>query len=273
MLTGLLLLLDLATAAPGPCAPAAIAARVQAAAPLLGKRDLAGAGVALGSAGSCPATSYPAFVAHVLRGEIAIGAGDWAGARAALADVALHAEVALSARAGFVRLRADQGLNDAAAFARDRTMLVTANDAMLTAAGRRIETFRAGTASITAYEATVDQGPFRRTVEFVVVPDDLAAYPVSILLTDDRTAVAMSAQMATPGEAKREHVWFLDLYTCGQHSTLLPPIATDMPAAYDSLKARVVATLATVSLAAAPPPDHTACWSSAWLLPGLGRQP
>lgn len=272
MLSALLLLLDLATAPPAPCAPATVATKVVAAAPLLGKRDLAGATAALGEAGNCPATSYSAFAAHVIRGEIAIAGGDWSGARAALDGVGLHPEVSLSARAGFIRLRADQGLGDAAAFIRDRAALVAANDAKLAAAGRRLETFRAGSASVTAYEAAVDQGAFHRTVEFIAVPDDAAAYSVAILLTDDRNAVTVSGELAKPGEPKREHVWFFDLYSCALHSTLSPPIVNDTPPATADLKARVIALFADAKLtAAAPPPDKAICFSNIWLLPGLGH--
>ncbi len=269
----LLLLLDLTAATPRQCAVATVSQAVEAAVGHLKQHDAAAAKADLAPVAACPTTSYPAFAAHVFRAGLAVDEQDWPTAQAALAGVGIHPEVPLSGRAAFLRLRADQGVQDAAAFTRDREAVVAANDARLAAAGKRLETFRAGTATVTAYDAPVTQGAFSRVFEFVAVPDDPAAYPASIQLTDDRAAAAMNAQMAKPDQPKPVHVWFLDLYTCNQHSTLMLPagtVATGPAPAYDAVKAQVVAVLATTRLVAEPPPAKGACFASAWLLPGIG---
>ena len=271
MFAGLLLLLDLGTASPAAvCLPSAIVTQVQAAQKLMASKDTAGATATIDAAARCPATSYPAFVAHVVRADLAVAQGDWTAARVALDGLEVHSEAKLSARAGFLRLRTDEGLGDVAAFARDRAALIAANDAALQALGRRLETFRAGAATVTVYEAMVDQGPFRRTAEFIIVPDDPAAYPASILITDDRQAAVIGKQLAKPGEAKPEHAWFLDLYTCGQHATLRPPIMKDA-ATPDTVatKAQIVTLLAT-PLTGTTSAERAVCFASGWILPGLG---
>lgn len=267
----LLIALDLATAPASPCSGAAIAAALQTAIARADAKDAAAAKAAIAPVATCPATTVGAFSAHVLRADLAVREGDWAAATAALDGIGHHPELRVARLAGFLRLRADQGTGDAAAFARDRAALVAANDAALAAAGRRVETFRAGAATVTGYEAAIDQGAFHRTVEFIAVPDDPAAYPASVLLTDDRTAVQVAGELAKPGEPKREHVWFFDLYTCGAHSTLSPPVAGDAPPSFADLKTRVVALGTSGAFTpAGPPPDKAVCWSSQWLLPGLG---
>ena len=213
------------------------------------------------------------YAAHVLRADVAVREGDWPTARAMLAGVAVHPEAQISALAGFIRLRADQGLGDAAAFTRDRADLLAADDARLGAIGRKVETFRVGAVQVAAYEAAVDQGAFHRTLEFIVTPDDPAAYPASILLTDDRNAINIQQELGKPGAAKPEHAWFIDLYTCPRHATLAPPAQPFGPSpSYADVRARVTATLADASLSrASPPPERLSCPTAAWLLPGLGH--
>ena len=274
MLMGLLFLLDLSAATPiGFCDPATISSHVQSASALVAKKDLAGAKRAIDPVASCPTTSYPAFVARVVRGQVAVGEGDWAAARAALDGVDVHPEVPLSAMAGFLRLRADQGLNDTAAFARDRAALLMANDSFLRHLGDRlIEIFRVGNAEVTAYAAPVDQGPFRRVTEFIVVPDDRAAYPASITLTDDRQTLTIAREMAAKNNGPQpNHVWFVDLYTCNKHATL-QQVSGDVPPDYAALKARVLAAVVDPAIiAVSAGPDRAMCFSAKWILPGLGR--
>ncbi|QYE35521.1 hypothetical protein KZX46_05975 [Polymorphobacter sp. PAMC 29334] len=231
-----------------------------------------GAKTALDGAVQCPVANYPAYLAHILRADLAVREGDWATAAASLVKVEIHPEAKLSARAGFLRLRADLGLNDKVAFARDRAALVQANENELAQAGRRIETFHAGSAAVSSFEAAIDQGQFHRTVEFIIVPDDPVAYPASMQLTDDRQAVQVSAGLAKPGAAKPAHVWFVDLYTCLRHSTLAPPIIGDAAPTYPELKAQLIARLADGTVTSAVPSATNAiCASTPWILPGLGR--
>ena len=246
---------------------------LKAAAAALSRKDLEAAQAAIAPAAACPVADGVTYAAHVLRADIAVREGDWTTARTMLAGVAVHPEAGLSARAGFIRLRADQGLGDAAAFAADRAALLSADDARLSAIGRRVETFRIGFAQVAAYEAALDQGAFHRTLEFIVTPDDPAAYPSSILLTDDRGAIGIEQATAKPGAPKPEHAWFIDLYTCARQATLSPPAQPFGPApAYADVRARVSATLSDASLTrAALPPDRLSCPTAMWILPGLGH--
>lgn len=275
MLVALVPAADLAiSTASGQCAASTLQPSLQQAATALAHKDLATAKAAISPAAACPAVDGVTYAAHVLRADLATREGDWATARQMLNGVGLHAESSLSAHAGFLRLRADQGLGDAAAFAADRTALLAANTARLTALGRKVETFRVGAAQVTAFEAPVDQGGFHRTLEFIVTPDDANAYPVSILLTDDRTALSLQQALSKSAAPTASHAWFIDLYTCNQHSTLPPPAQPfGLPPAYGEVKARVVSTLADATLvAAAPPPEGASCGTAAWLLPGLGQR-
>ncbi|UAK22944.1 hypothetical protein [Sphingomonas nostoxanthinifaciens] len=245
----------------GPCAPADIQAALRTAIPAMGANDPAKARIALAPIENCPVDGNASYIAHVMRADIAAREQDWVTARAMLANVAVHPEHGLSALAGAIRLRADQGLGDAPAFAADRAALLAAQDGELARAGRKVESFRTGAARVDAYQAEFDQGGFHRMVEFVVTPDDTSAYPVAIMLTDDRTALQLGTALAKPGQPAPAHVWFVDLYTCGGHSTLGPvkqPLGADAPD-YAEVKAKAVAALADGRAIAATPPLPGAC--------------
>ena len=269
---GLIVSVAAAVAAPPACTAAAMRPAVAAAAKALAAKQLTAANTAVAPVLACPVVDGVSYTGHVLGAEIAVARQDWAAGRAALAGVGVHPESPLSARAGFLRLRADEGLGDAAAFTADRAALLAANDARLAAAGRRIETFRAGATQVQAYEAAVTQGTFHRIMEFIATPDDPAAYPIAILLGQDDAAdqVAKELDAAKPGAAKPA-MWFLDLYTCGTHATLATPPVGDAPPPYTDMKAKAVAALeerAQQARSVAGP--NAACFGGRWLLPGLG---
>ena len=232
------------------------------------KTDPAAAEAEVTPFAACPDRSAPTYAAHVLKAELATHRGDWAAAGRAMTNVGLHPEAPISARAGFLRLRADQALGDAAGFARDRAALLAADDAVLSRLGRRVERFHVGTTTVTAYEARVVQGPFVRVFEFIATPDDPAAYPASVVLTDDRSA----AEFKAPGRPAHEHAWFFDDYTCdGKGSGSPKDMFGPQP---DYAEMRDVASKAFAApLPVKAPPDKDACWTGQWILPGLGAHP
>lgn len=262
--------------APAACAPAAVEAALRSVGAAMERKDEAAARAAIAPAAACPVTNGQTYAAHIFAADLAARRDDWGAVRALLTDTGVHAETLLGIRAQFLKMRADQGLGDAAGFLGDRGLTVAANDARLTAAGEKVETFRAGTASVTAYRTPLDQGSFHRVLEFIAVPDDQAAYPVSVMLTDDRSAAIMMAQMkggAAGGAAKGAdaHAWFVDLYTCTRHSALAPVGAPNgAEPGYAAVKARVVEALGAPGALAAPPPEHGACSGASWLMPGFG---
>ena len=167
-------------------------------------------------------------------------------------------------------MRADQGLGEADTFAADRALTMVANDATLTAAGEKVETFRVPGADVTAYHTLFDQGGFHRVYTFVAVPDDKAAYPVSVMLTDDRSTGAVMKQLGLGGGGSG-HAWFIDLYQCSGHRNLVPPSTPiDRQPDYALVRARVVATLSAPGAFAAGPPERGYCASANWIAPGFG---
>ena len=273
MLFALALALDIATAPTAPCSPAVVDPSLQIAVADRRARDVAGAKATIEAASRCPVRDGPTYGAHVLRAELAAEEQDWATVRAMLAGVPLHPETSIGARAAFLDLRVYQSLGNAKAFTALRTIVLTLNDAALIAAGgHKRETFAVPGGTVAAYDAAIDQGAFHRVYEFVATPTDPAAYPVTIQLTDDRSAIAIAKSLAKPDARAVDHVWFVDLYTCDRHMTLTPPgnRTGDQPS-YDEIRARVVATFADPSLlAAAPPPEKSECRSGIWILPGFG---
>jgi hypothetical protein len=274
MIPALLAAFDLTVAAApnAACTPAALEPAVKAAAAAMQTKDWTGAKAALGAGPDCPVRDGATYVVHAMRASIASHEGDWAGVRAALAALALPPELGLSARVGLLRLAADQALKDPNAFAHDREALLAADDARLAAVGRRVERFHAGGATVTAYETSVQQGAFHRVMEFVITPDDPAAYPASIQLTDDAGAMKV-AQALNHGPDQPTHDWFLDLYTCTAHATLPRPGKAfgDQPD-YTAVKAQVMASLsAPIAFTPAAAPEG-GCFTAPWLLPGFGAR-
>ena len=267
----LVLALDVPSTADA-CAAAALQPAVAQAAAAVGRKDLAAAKTLIAAAAACPVRDGATYAGHVLRADIAVREGDWVGALSVLPADPPHAETSLGARAAFLRLRADQGLQDAGAFKRDRNDMLTADDAGLASAGRRVETFRTAVASVAAYAAPIDQGAFHRVLEFIVTPDDPAAYPVSIQLTDDVQADKIQAELSK-GAVAPPRIWFLDLYTCSAHATLPPtpaPADGSQPS-YAETKARVLAALADDSAVTVKAgPDRLSCPSAHWIMPGFG---
>ena len=255
-----------------PCAPSNLQSSIQQAASAVVRKDLAAAKSAIAGSLDCPADSAPAYSAHILAADIAAQQGDWRAARAALPKVDILPQSSLSPKAGFIRLRADQGLADVAAFARDRAALIAENDARLEAGGRRLEVFRVTGAQVTSYQASVDQGDFHRVLEFIVAPDDRAAYPASILLTDDRSGVRISKDLAEAGAGAAAHVWFIDLYTCPQQRTLQDRAQeVGSQPTYQAVKARVIAALEDSKATIIEVPSTSqGCSTAKWILPGLG---
>ena len=263
------MILALAAAPAANCAPAEVAAAINAALAARKGRDGDAAAAAIAPAAACPVTSGQAYSAHVLAAELAADRADWPAVRRLLAGIDMHPEMTLGARVRFLLMRADQGLGDAAAFTADRALTVVANDAKLSAAGRKLETFRVPAGEVSAYRAEFDQGGFHRVYQFIAVPDDPAAYPASVMLTDDQSTAAMMKQMGLGGGAA--HAWFLDLYRCSNHATLAPPAAPDgKEPDYALVKARVVAALSAPDAFAATPPQRGLCASANWLAPGFG---
>ena len=241
-------------------------------------RDPAGAQARLAPviAGCGPETDA-GYLTRTLAADTAAGAGDWKAVRPLLASMG-DRPGPLSARVAFLRLAADKALGDAAAFAADRAALLAANDAGLAARGRRVESFAAGPYTVAAYEAPVTQGAFKRLLEFVAAPSDPAAYPVTVMLTDDTGVDKVAAELAAkPGaSAPAGRVYFVDLYTCGLHTTLsqrtVPPGA---PPPYAEVKAAVAQALAAPPNPARAEPAGAAmasgpCSGAQWLAPGLG---
>ena len=276
MLLALALLLDLAAAPASPCAPATVQPALDAAFSASQAKDLAGAKAAIASAATCPVKDGPTYGAHILRATIAAAEQDWSTAHAMLGGLNLHPESGpLGARAAFLQLRVDQAVGDQKRFAADRATILATNEARLLAfGGHKRESFAVPGGTVAAYDAPVDQGSFHRVYEFVATPTDPEAYPVTIQLTDDRGALSLQSAIAKNGSKPIAHVWFLDLYTCDRQATLPPPRQPtgDQPG-YDEIKARVVATFADPKLlAAAPPPDKSACPTAMWILPGFSQQ-
>lgn len=260
-------LIDLQAAPATACGDDTVRAALRAAQGHL-QADPAAAEADVSAAATCPERSAPTYAAHVLKAELAVHRGDWTAAARALSGVGLHPEAPISARAGFLRLRADQGLGDAAAFTRDRAALLAADDAALTRLGRRVERFHVGASTVTAYEARVVQGQFVRVFEFIAAPDDPAAYPASVVLTDDRGG----AERAAPGQPVPAHVWFFDDYTCDGKGSGSPKDMFGPQPSYADTRA-VVATAFAAPLPVKPPPEKDACWTAQWILPGLGAHP
>lgn len=265
------LALSVALAQPtGDCSPDLLRPALGAALTAMRAKDEPAAAAALAKGAACPVTDGFSYAAHVLRADLAVHQGDWRTASALMAGVGVHPENGLSGRAGMIRLRADQGLGDADAFTTDRDALIAANDRRLSAKGGKVESFRVAGGRVDAYRAPVDQGAFHRVLEFVAVPDNKAAYPVSVLLTDDVLAAQLMAKKAVGAPAP--HAWFLDLYTCAARSTL-PPVASPAAAtapAYAEVRQRVTALFADGKLLAAEAPPAGSCETGLWLLPALG---
>ena len=273
MLLLAMLLAGQAPAAPA-CDKASLDAAVKTAATALEHKDLAGARATMNPFLLCPVDSGQAYIAHVLAADIAAREGNWQPVRALLATAGIHSEVTLGARVQLLRMRADQGLGDPAAFATDRGLTLVANDARLTGLGQKVETFRVPAGEVTAYRAAFDQGSFHRVLAFVATPDDKAAYPVTVMLTDDPNAAAMlkAAGLARPGAGAADaHAWFIDLYQCSSHSNITPPaMDRQHEPDYAAVKARVVEALSAKDAFAAGPPERGFCASANWLMPGFG---
>jgi hypothetical protein len=276
MLLPIILALDIAAAPPAPCSPAAVEPALNAAATANQNRDFKGAERAIAAASACPVRDGPTYGAHVLRAELAVGDGDWTTARTMLSGLGVHPESTLGARAAFLQLRVDQAAGDATSFTAERDAALAANEARLLAAGgHKLEGFTVPGGTVAAYDAFINQGSFHRVYEFVATPNDPAAYPATIQLTDDQAAASLDAFLNKKGDKSAPaHVWFIDLYTCNRHTTLTPPkIITGAQPDYEEVKARVTATFAdSALLAVAPPPEKTACMAGMWILPGFGQQ-
>jgi hypothetical protein len=276
MLLAFMLALDISATPPTPCSRAAVEPALNAALAASKAKDVAAAKNAIAPAVACPVTDGPTYAAHVLRASLAVGEQDWLTARTMLSGLGLHPESGLGAEAAFLQLRVDQAVGDAKGFTAHRAAMLAADETnLLSAGGRKRESFAVPGGTVTAYEASIDQGAFHRVYEFVATPNDPAAYPATIQLTDDREATGLQALLAKPGDkAAPAHAWFIDLYTCNHHSTLAPPKDPfGAVPGYDELKARVVATFADPALlAATPPPEKTSCMAGKWILPGFGQQ-
>ena len=275
MLFALLLGFGISAASPSACSPATVDTAIKATLTAQKANDRAAAKVAITPAAACPVKDGATYAAHVLRASIAVGEEDWVTGRAMLSGLKLHPEIGLGAEAAFLQLRIDQGLGDANAFTTDRAAMLAANDAGLReAGGRKRESFIVTGGMVAAYEASIHQGAFLRVYEFVATPDDPAAYPVTIQLTDDQQAASLQSLFAKSGDkAGPAHSWFIDLYTCNQHVTLAPPkAALGAQPEYDEIKARVVETFADPKLlTAGAPPEKVSCMAGRWILPGFGQ--
>jgi len=262
------LLLAIAQQSAEGCAPVAIQQQVSAAADALARNDLATAKTVIASAAACPVENAPAYYAHVLRAEIAAKESDWPTVQSMLGNVTFHPELKISPRAATFLLRADKALNDTKAFAAHRTGIIAGNDWMLSAIGKKIETFRAGKATVVAYEANVPQDALHRALEFIIIPDDPQDYPRSVLLTDDVGAAQIQAELKLPAG----HVWFVDGYDCRGHTTLemLPPSA-EQPG-YAAVKAIVIKSIEgkASGVSSTELPNGEMCTTISWILPGLG---
>jgi hypothetical protein len=266
-----LLLASLLPDAADACAPDRLRPSLEVASKAFQAKDLNAARTALEPVAACPIKDGITYVGHVLRAEVAVRQADWNTARAMLAGAGIHPENGFAGRAGFFRLRADQGLGDARAFTADRDALIAANDQRLAANGGRVERFAVPGGHVDAYRTGVDQGSFHRVYEFIATPDDPAAYPVSVQLTDDHT-VDENWAVLNKTQPAQAHPWYLDLYACGGHATLKPVATTagaDRPD-YASVKAAVQDALADGKLLKASPPPPADCGGALWVLPGIG---
>ena len=249
----------------------------------LQKTDAPGARAVLAPlAQACAPSNGAGYVVHVLAADLAARAADWPAARTLLEGVGDRAGP-LAPTAAFIRLSADRALGDGDAFLTDRSAMLADNDAGLAAWGRRVETFRAGPFTVTGYEASFDQGPFRRLAEFVATPDDPLGLPYTVTLTDDLSADKVAAGLgAAPAAGQPAKVYFMDLYFCDGHSTLPPaarPAEGGRPT-YAAAKAVAVAAFSAPdkvgTLAGARAPSTPGCPAGKWLMPGLtlnGRSP
>ncbi len=170
----------------------------------------------------------------------------------------------LGSRAHWMLLLSYRKLGDLAAFNRQRDMLLAATDRVLGEApgARRIERFSVGDYRVSAYETPVDQGPFQRSMEFIIHSDKPFELPTSILIT--RNAMAESV---APGGPK---LAFVDEYSCAHHATLtiLPA-----PLSYAQAKAQVMTALGKaeppVSRQSPGTPGEFYCAWPQYLTPGF----
>lgn len=223
---------------------------------------------------ACDARSLQGIVVRVLRAELAAGEKDWPGVRRALDGLTLERPVPLAVRAAFLRLQAEKEEGDVAAVQRHRDALLAANAAGLAARGRQVESFAAGPYTVTAFEAVVDQGPFRRLIEFVGAPSDAAGFPVTVTITDDLNASRVAAEMAAKEGKPAPRIFFTDLYTCAGHRTLAPPpLGPDggapTYAQVRPLVAKVFEDLAKAPVSSSGSYAGAGCPSAAWIVPGL----
>ena len=270
------LLLAAAAALASDCSPMATQEKINAAAEAM-RADLSLAKSIIIPVLSCPPDNSAAYYAHVLRAEIAVREKDWVSARSTFNKVGFHPESKISVRAASFILQADAMTKNAKLFAADRAGIVAGNDAVLSSLGGRIETFNAGGAAVTAYETPVTQGSLHRVLEFIIVPDDASSYPRSILLTDDREAVTVEAELGQANSSKKidgGHVWFIDAYDCSGHETLAIVPGTKQPV-YEAVKVRVLQRLSGEkgSVSSLTVPDNGSCAALSWILPGLGARP
>ena len=197
------MILALAAASPS-CEAKEIGGVIEAALAARKGHDPVSAAAAIAPAAACPVRSAQAYGARVLAAGIAGNRADWPAVRQLLAGIAMHPEMTRGARLRFLLLRADQGLAEAETFAADRALTMIANDARLFAAGNKLEAFRLPGAEVTAFHTLVNQGGFHRMYEFVALPEDEAAYPVTVMLTDDQSTGAVMKQLGlNRGGARR----------------------------------------------------------------------
>ncbi len=221
--------------------------------------------------GSSPAS----YIARSIRADLALKDKDYDQALKLLEPVPRPARKPIGARSSWTAMQALAGKGDVAGFQAERARLLAAVDQALTAQagpfqGRKLESFQAGGAQVTAYQARVPQGPFLRLTEFIIVPPGPLALPRSVMLTEDANARQLMQATAAAAAAPD----FVDQYDCNQHVTLkMLPAPGGQPPAYADVKALVVSFLqgsgGGVSSMAPGADNMSACHWPQYVTPGL----
>jgi len=190
----------------------------------------------IANCGAAPVTIHMRW----LRAQIAWTEKDYRGVLTWLDSLPRGVVNPLSVNVGLLAMRADEAASDLAAAADERGHLLAAVDSSLSRPpGARIDSFDVDGAKVTAYSAVLNQGSFRRVLEFLVAPQNAGDLPQSLMLTDDKTADEIG--LMHPGQPTP---YFLDFYTCSMHATVkILQAVNGGPPTYETVKPLVIAFL------------------------------
>jgi hypothetical protein len=210
---------------------------------------------------------------RTLRASMALDDGVYDQALTLLKPVSIHASGPVAVVAAWLRLRLYEIKQDQTAFDAERKAMLAAVDHALGdprghLAGRRLDRFSVGSTKVSAYQTTIQQGPFERRMEFIIAPSGPFAEPESITLTHDSNSARIAAELsASTGKPVAPPI-FVDRYNC-QAQALLKTLQADID--YAAAKAIVVAELKSRPLFdQGKTAELEACHWPQFVTPGLG---